>query len=107
MTYTFETRSPMVSLSDFTKKHGLEMVVTERPLGDFARNRSLPRYYANFRNVDLKQNCTLYGFYGNGNTPEEAIREYAKGILGEWLIVNAAGPDRREILAPNEWLSEY
>ncbi len=97
MKYTFETESPMCSLEEFATKHGLEMVVTERILDKGAR------YMARFRHVEVKHGAYLSGLYGEGDSPENAIKDYAQGIIGERLIINATQNDRREIVAPNEW----
>lgn len=102
MKYTFETEAPMCSLEDFAAKHGLEMVVFERPL-DVAEDLTLKRYYARFRNVDIKRGCMVGGGGGNGNTPEQAIADYAQMIRGCRLVYDAFGNNRREFTAPNEW----
>lgn len=103
MKYTLETESPMCSLEDFAEKHGLELVVTERILDGWHRERNTPRYIARFKNTEIKRGACLAGVYGEGDSPENAIKEYAQCIIGERLIINAMANDRREIVAPNEW----
>lgn len=103
MKYTFETESPMCSLEEFATKHGLELVVTERILDRWHKERKSARYMARFRHVEVKQGACLAGVYGEGDSPENAIKDYAQGIIGERLIINAMQNDRREIVAPNEW----
>ncbi len=106
MKYTFETDAPMCSLEEFATKHGLEMVVTERPLDEWHRKRHSPRYMARFRRVEVKQGACLASLRGEGNTPDEAIKDYMSQILGERMVYDAMGNNRREITVPNEWRVE-
>lgn len=75
-----------LTLEEFANKHGLEMVVTERTNGSF---------YASFRRFLVKEGCMRRGVYGDGKTPEEAIKNYAPQI-SQHVIVD----DNREILVP-------
>jgi len=86
----------LFTIEEFAENHNLEMVVNER--------ENIPpsisgRFYASFKHCDLKDGGMLCGAYGDGITPENAIKEYAKRINGELLVFNAYSEDRREIWA--------
>jgi len=91
-------------LEEFADKHGLTMEVRERRLDGEARTRNLARWVASFQRCEVKGEGVLIGSYGNGNTPEEAIADYASKIRGEVLVVDAMTGSRREIPCPNEWI---
>ena len=82
------------TFEEFADAHGLQMKVVERrlPVGDPCR------FYARLDGVEEKQGNCLVGIYGNGPTPEEAIRDYAKQISMKLIVHNAMSDDRRECL---------
>ena len=88
-----------VSLDAFADEHRLIMRVTER-----AVDSGLPRYLARFEHVEISRHGLLIGEFGNGETPAEAIQNYAHLIRGQRLVFGAYGPDRKTFTAPNEWL---
>ena len=90
----FISRMPV---EDFADTHGLVMEINERRN---AAETGLPRYYAHFEHVNVKEGCCLSSTFGNGNTPDEAIANYAKELSEKRLVVNAYKPDRKEIDAP-------
>jgi hypothetical protein len=92
-------KAPAVSLDSFAETHALEMVVFERPAG-YSPNA---RYYARFKDVDIKRGCMIGGGGGNGDTPEDAIHDYACMIRGKLLVKNGMSESRVEFMAPNEW----
>lgn len=49
----------------------------------------------------IKEGCMLRGAYGEGDTPEKAIADYADKIAGELLVQDAYRDTRREIRCPN------
>lgn len=70
------------TIEEFAVFHNLQMVVSERrlPLGD------LMRFYAKFEDCDLKGDGVLIGMFGNGPTPEQAIKDYARKISLQTLV---------------------
>lgn len=57
------------------------------------------RYVAEFestRVVEDKRDSVMAGLYGNGGTPEEAVRDYVEKIRGKWLIIHAMDEERRK-----------
>lgn len=87
------------SLEDFAERHDLEMHVSERSL-----RMGLPRYIARFRDVEIMDRGMLRSVFGGGDTPEAAIKDYAKEIVGHRLVIHAMSEiERREFLAPNEF----
>lgn len=93
--YTLETIAVM-TIREFAQLHGLEMVVTERR-GEL---KSPSRFYAQFKNAEVKGNGTLSSEYGNGNTPEAAILDYIPHIELKTLAIGAYTDSRRDIQVP-------
>jgi len=92
---------PRASLEAFAEVYELTMVIEERVPKDMGdRWPESSRYYAKFEDCEVKQGPGLRSEYGNGRTPGEAIANYAKEISGALLVLNAFGPNRREIQAP-------
>lgn len=88
------------TLEGFADKNGLVMEVRER-----SGVRGYGKYYASFRGVDVSEGDTLIGKYGNGDTPEVAISNYAFEIAGKRIKVGYPEPKPyRYIQCPNEWL---
>jgi hypothetical protein len=87
---------PELTIDEYAEKHGLEMVVRERPLPE-----GVPiRFYANFKNSEVKGFGVLIGKFGNGATPEEAIANYGKEIHLETLVIDAGYSDKRKEIPP-------
>lgn len=81
----------------FADKHGLVMEIHERKkeVGDPSR------YYAHFISAEAREGtCCLIGLFGNGATPEEAVKNYACEISLRTLIIDAMRETRREIEVP-------
>jgi len=91
------------TIGAFADAHNLVMKVTERSVE--SRQRGIPRYYAQFEHCDVGGDGMLRGEYGNGETPEQAIADYAPRISEKTLIIDAMRPTRREIKAPRlQWI---
>lgn len=89
---------PEMTIEEFAEKHDLIMEVNERRSD---RMRRPWRFYASFKYAELREGDRLLrGAYGNGDTAEEAIANYAEEISGGLLILNAYGSDRKEIKVP-------
>jgi hypothetical protein len=84
------------NIKQFADEHHLTMEVRERSVA----LRHNGRYFASFEKTDVKDGSVLISSYGNGNTPEEAIKNYASQIENKLLVVNAHGPNRKEIWVP-------
>lgn len=92
---------PRASLEAFAEVYELTMVIEERVPKDMGdRWSESSRYYAKFEDCEVKHGCGLRSEYGNGRTPGEAMANYAQGISGALLVLNAFGPNRREIQVP-------
>ena len=88
--------APM-TLEEFADNHGLTLEIHERP-------RELgARYYAYFTDVEVMERGCLVGVYGNGDTKEQAISDYADELLGKRIAIRAGRDDRRNVQCPNEW----
>lgn len=81
-------------IAKFADRHKLVMEVNERS------NPGLAKYYAHFRGVEVKSGSILCGESGDGETPEEAIADYARRISGKVLVRGAFCEDRKEMIAP-------
>ncbi len=86
-----------MSIEEFADSEGLVMRIVERPI-DLSY---LKRFYARFKNVFEVGAIGIHSDFGDGNSEEEAIRDYASRISGKRLIINPFNQEiKREILAP-------
>lgn len=83
-----------MTIEEFAEKHDLTMSVYERT------GPILPRFYAYFRGAEVKEGDILIGISGDGDSEEEAIKDYAKQISTRRLVLGAYTPERREIDVP-------
>jgi hypothetical protein len=67
---------PESTLEEFAEKYNLTMEIHER---ENPRNGIEP-FYAHFKRCDVSDGALLRGTYGNGNTPDEAVRNYIPEI---------------------------
>ena len=88
---------PTVDLLEFAKQHGLVLVIRERRIHDLL---SSTRYYAKFENAEIGEDGVLIGTFGNGASPLEAARAYARKISLKHLVIEAFTEHRRGIDAP-------
>jgi hypothetical protein len=86
---------PRATIEEFAEANDLVMEIHERH-----PDASAAKFYAHFKNTDIKEGTMLRGGGGDGPTPEAAIHAYAREISTRLLVVNAFRPDRREILVP-------
>lgn len=94
---------PTYSFDEWCEMHGLTMVVKERSK-KFREMLRISRYYASPKeHVEIMDDGILRSTFGSGDTPEQAVEDYAREILGERLVKNAYGEDRYEFDAPDEW----
>ena len=84
------------TIEEFADEYGLTMEVHERNLP----NNSPDRFYAHFSKSDVLDDCFLVGVFGNGNTEEDAIKNYAEKISMKILVIGAFSVNRKEI---NVW----
>lgn len=87
-----------MEILDFEKQYNLELTVYEKD----PEAKDLPRYYTRFDSAETKVGkCCLLGESGDGNTPEEAIKDYCKKISNKILVIDAmSDTNRREIEVP-------
>lgn len=84
---------------DFEKEIGHELEVNERVIhaGSPAR---LYKYYVKFQNSDVMEGGCLIGKYGDGNTIDEAIKDYCHKVSHSRIAFNSFTPNRTEIVFP-------
>ena len=92
------TSQPRATLEEFADRHNLVMEVKERPLDCQHHGK----YTASFERAETTTpgSRILTGAYGDGETPEDAMRDYGQEISGKILVVNAWGDGRRELDVP-------
>lgn len=90
------TQVPEMTLEQFANENELTMEVHERRV----YRESADRYYAHFSRAEVKKDCILCSEYGDGNTPDDAIKNYGYKISMKLLVIDAYGPNRRELLVP-------
>ena len=83
------------TIEAFAEQHDLTMEIHERRRSIGAKDR----FYAIFKSCEVKKGHYLLGSFGDGDTPEHAILQYAKNISGKVLVFNAWSKDRKEIAA--------
>lgn len=95
------------SLTEFAEANGLTMEIVERSARErreFGRLHGvtmLPRYIASFKGAEvIRTRGVLSSDYGNGDTEEQAIADYATQISGFTLVLNAYSCKRKEIKVP-------
>lgn len=85
----------------FADANDLIMEIHERVFAGLgARWTEDERYYAHFKDCEIRERGCLLGALGNGATPEAAMRDYARRISGKLLVVDAWLNSRREITVP-------
>jgi hypothetical protein len=82
------------TIENFAEKYSLRMQIYERS------NKSLPKYFAYFYGAEISDGKFLHGVSGDGNTPQEAIANYASNISEKILTFDAHTEKRREICVP-------
>jgi len=89
------------TLEAFADEHGLVMETRERSrqhsIGEWCESL---RWYAMFAHAELKEGGMLRGEIGNGDTQQAAIADYGNRISEKLLVIDAYGPNRREIRVP-------
>ena len=63
------------------------------------------RFSCSFERSEAKKNkddIFLTGTYGNGRSPQAAMRDYVRNIRGLLLIINAYSPNRKEFQVPTD-----
>lgn len=58
------------------------------------------RWMARFNECEVKEKGFLVGCYGNGVTPDEAMKDYCKQISGAQVVFNAYTDARTEFTVP-------
>ncbi len=90
------SKIPETTIRKFARQHGLEFIIRERP----EPKGSEMRYSASFRNCEIKEAAILISAFGNGKTPNEAIRDYANEISLRRIVIGAFTSFRKEIEVP-------
>jgi len=90
---------PEKEILDFEKEIGFELEVNERPLSPHNKI-VIHKYYAQFENSEVMLGGCLFGAYGNGNTIDDAIRDYCKQVSNCRIVFNSYTPNRKEIQFP-------
>lgn len=86
---------------DLEKEIGRELVVNERAIRALSQaHTSLPRYYVSFEKAEIMENGALIGACGNGNTIDEAIRDYCHQISNCRIVFGAYSSERKEKQLP-------
>ena len=88
------------TIEEFAEQHDLTMVVKERSGIYFKSEDPTTRFYAYLDHTEEKNGAFFCSNSGNGQTPEDAIANYAKTLSFKTLVVNAMCEDRREITVP-------
>jgi hypothetical protein len=84
---------------DFEKEIGFELIVNEREINSSSPAR-LSKYYVNFEHAEVMEGGCLVGKHGNGNTIDEAIRDYCREVSNCKVAFGAYTSEGKEIQFP-------
>jgi len=70
---------------DFEKEIGFQLVVNER---EYRQNYRLPKYYVSFESSWVSVPPYLEGRTGDGNTIDEALKDYCNKISNVKLVID-------------------
>lgn len=105
VTYTLENPIVPVDLETFRINCGFRLIVTrhdKKHVFDETLNAPHDRYTARFEYVEVLKGGILSSTYGDADTIEEAIKNYAARIAGKQLYYKAMhAEERRIVLAPD------
>ena len=87
---------PVMTIEEFADANDLTMQIRERrvPANDPMR------YYAHFASCEIIGDGVLLSTFGDGQTAEDAIADYAKAIELSRLAIDADTDKRRELVVP-------
>ena len=86
-----------MTLEEFSDILGVNLEITR-----YANQEN--RYTASFEHTEVKESRNsgiLCSSYGDGNTPECAMNDYAGKISNKWLVLNAYTDNRKEFGVPS------
>lgn len=82
-------------VTDYADEIGIELQTRQRPL-PFTKGK----FVAQFRDTYHSASGMLYGVYGNGDTIDEAIKDYAEKASGKFMAVDAFSHSRQDLTFP-------
>jgi hypothetical protein len=90
-----------IEILDYEKEINVDLVIKERKV-TLAHKSPLPRYFAYFENssISIYSGGGLLSTFGDGNTIDEAIRDYCSKITNHTLVINGLTKDRTEHQVP-------
>ena len=94
-------RLPRQSIESFASMNDLTMNVHER------REKTLPKWFCYFSEVEVKRNSVLSMECGEGATIKEAIEDYCKNLSFKHVICRATDPEMRKAIFMGELTPEY
>src|SRR5680860_228298 len=80
---------------DFEKELGVELTVNERPEAD-----NLPKYHVSFDHVEVMEGGCLCSPRGDGETIDDALRDYCNEIGNRRIALFEYTDKRREVVCP-------
>lgn len=86
-------------ITDLEKEIGYELEVNERPINSL-NEKILNRFYVSFKDGEVMQGSCLLGKYGDGNTIDEALKDYANQISCTRMVFGAYTNNRKDISIP-------
>lgn len=90
---------PTKEILDFEKKIGYELVVNERTINNRSPAR-LSKYYVHFEKACVIDGGCLSGIYGDGNSIDEAIKNYCYEVSNSRVVFDAYTNERKEVKFP-------
>ncbi len=84
---------------DFENEIGYKLEVNERRINSISKSK-LHRFHVSFKEGEVMKDGCLISSYGNGNTIDEALIDYATQVSCERVVFGAYTKNRREISFP-------
>ena len=89
------------TIEDFADAHNLTMVVAEMKHPEAQIHSKYIAHFEDAEDQDHEYSSVIGTNYGEGRSPDEAIKRYANNISGRMLVIDAmSSENRKEIQCP-------
>ena len=95
-----------VEILDYSKELGSDLLAVERQINS-STPAGVDRFYVYFDDGEVMENGMLLSDHGNGNTINEALKDYANRISGKRLAFYATTQNRIEVVMPKLVHTKY
>ena len=86
---------PEKEILELEKELGIELVMNERN-----HRLGLKKFYVSFPRLESMEGSCLISYSGNGETMDEALKDYAEQLSCRRIVIDAYKSERKEIELP-------